>query len=171
MDKKIERSNKDKVLRRLGKSLKVLGFIRSKPTFFVRVNGHVVEFIHIHKYTFGPTFRVHVCLRVINDPRDFIALLGISSDQYGRLNSPNEKKYNFSYHKTEESLQRCVENINQFVEEVAEPWFKKWEDYDALLNGDDSPLQEDERVALRASINGQANPEREELTRALLKMS
>lgn len=171
MDKKLERSNKDKILRKVANKLKPFGFKRTKPTFFVKENGPMVEFIHIHKYTFGPTFRVHICLREINDPRDFIALLGITSEQYSRPNSPNNKKYNFSYHKTDESIDRCVQNIESFVSDVAVPWFMKWQNLELLSNSNESPLPYEDRVALKEYISGNGNVDFIEQTRELLKIT
>lgn len=53
MDPKIERSSKEKILRRLAKLLAPKGFERTKPTFYTRVRLPVIEFVHVHKFTFA----------------------------------------------------------------------------------------------------------------------
>ena len=45
MDKKIEKSNKDKILRRVAKELKEFDFSRAKTAFFVREIGPIIEFV------------------------------------------------------------------------------------------------------------------------------
>ena len=170
MDKTKERANKDKILRRLAQSLKPLGFHRTKPTYYCRVAGPIVEFVHIHKYSFGPSFRAHACLRVMNDPRDFIALLGITSDDFGQAGNPEQKQYVFSYTESDDALETCVDNMRRFVVDAAEPWFASWRDLDLLLTHRDSPLPDEERLALRAALNKEMNPEFERQTQALLKL-
>jgi hypothetical protein len=64
--KPIERSNAGKVLRRFAKQLLPLGY-RRKSTFFAREAGHIIQFLHLHKFSFGPNFRMHVCIRVLNE--------------------------------------------------------------------------------------------------------
>jgi len=171
MDKKIERSNKDKILRRLAKQLKDNDFKRTKPTFYVREIGNLIEFIHIHKYSFSPSFRVHICVRVLNDPRDFIALLGIDSAAYGKPDSPSGKKYNFSYHVADETIDRCVNNIYEFINEVAEPWYAKWHDNSALIHSVESPLPTEDKGALKSAIEGIINEENVANSRFLLKIA
>jgi hypothetical protein len=124
MDKKIEKSNKDKILRRVAKELKEFDFSRAKTTFFVREIGPIIEFLHFHKYSYAPDFRIHTCIRVLNDQRDWIALQGFDSHPYQCLDSPNGKKYIFNFYKTNESIDRSVEYIVEFVSEVSNPWFK-----------------------------------------------
>lgn len=59
MDKKIETANAEKVKKKLTQLLKPYEFIRSKPTFYTRTLTDRIEFVHLHKFTFGPIFRVH----------------------------------------------------------------------------------------------------------------
>jgi hypothetical protein len=76
MDRRLESSNRDKVLRRVARQLRQAEFVRTKPTFFTWVGDHVIEFVHLHKFTKGPSFRVHLGIRVINDSFDACALNG-----------------------------------------------------------------------------------------------
>jgi len=171
MDKKAEKSNKDKVLRRLANILKKHDFIRTKPSFFVRERGPLIEFIHIHKFSFGPSFRLHVCLRVINDPRDWVALLGFDSDLYCRPNSPNGKKYNFSYHVKNETIERCVVNIHEFINEVAEPWYEKWRNPVTHFSDPGSPFGPEDIEALKLAISGGEIEDNSKQSRILLGLA
>ena len=160
--KKLEQSNGQKVLRRLANKIKELGFSRTKPTFYTREREHVVEFIHVHKFSFGPYFRVHVCIRVKNDSRDFIALLG-----------PIDKELlsgvKFEFDETTDSIDLCASKMAQFVKEEAEGWYAKWIDHSALLE-ESSPLGETEKDSLKEAIEGNVDLDRVNLSMELLKI-
>jgi len=47
MDRKVERSGRDKVLRGLANRLRSSTYERTKPTFFVRPTTLAIEFIHV----------------------------------------------------------------------------------------------------------------------------
>jgi hypothetical protein len=162
MDKKLERSNTDKVLRRFAKHIRGYGFKRTKPTFFVREAGPVVEFIHLHKYTFGPCFRMHICFRVLNESKDFVALSG-----------PTEREFlqdvSFDFAKNIESVDCCAKDLSDFVANYVEPWFKHWSDRSLLLK-DSSPLYDDQKVALEAALNDKPNSSNLERSKSLFKI-
>ena len=79
--KRIERSNAGKVLRRFAKQLSRMGYHR-RSTYFARETGQIIQFLHLHKFTFGPKFRMHVCIRVLNETLDFVALTGITNEAF-----------------------------------------------------------------------------------------
>ena len=120
IDKKLERSNKERVFRRLAKVLEPTGFHLGKSRFFTRASLPVIEFVHLHKFSFAPSFRVHVGIRVVNDPFVAVALNGPNSDE---IVSPTGARYDFQYCEDDESVDRCVSKIAEFVSNVAEPWF------------------------------------------------
>ncbi|WP_444898463.1 hypothetical protein ACJJIX_15950 [Microbulbifer sp. VAAC004] len=163
MEKKLERSNADKILRRFAKEIKKLGFSRTKPTFFVRESGLIVEFVHIHKYTFGPCFRMHVCIRVLNESLDFIALAG-----------PTERELSegvrFDFGEEIDSVERCAKIMSDFVVHYAEPWFLKWSDRTLLLEHN-SPLNDTQKIALEAALKGKSNSKNVETSKTLLKIA
>src|SRR4051812_9230071 len=128
MDKAAERSGKEKVLRRLAHVLDGFGFRRTKPTFFTRPSGLLVELVHLHKFTFEPSFRVHLGIRVMNDPSPFVALNGPDSHAYVCKGAPGGRTYNFRYHVEPETIERCADELAAYVEAVAEPWFYTWRD-------------------------------------------
>ena len=156
--KAIERSNAGKVLRKVAKQLRTLGFSR-KSSFFWRERGHVIQFLHVHKFSFGPCFRVHVCLRVLNDSRSHAVLNGISSDDHAHY------RMSIQYGHDEASLSKCAEEMLSYVSNVAEPWFLA-QTYGALL-GSNSPLFPDEREALSAALRGESDEARLALSRSL----
>lgn len=156
MDKKLERSNKEKVLRQLARNLASAGFRRSKPTFFTRLSLPVIEFVHLHKFTFDPSFRIHMGIRVVNDPFAAVALNGPTSDEYRGHNSPAGVHYNFRYHEAPETVDRCAHNVAEFVFTIAEPWFQSCRNHEALASSSDSPLSAEARAALARSLVGQS---------------
>ncbi|TMO58313.1 DUF4304 domain-containing protein [Pseudoalteromonas phenolica] len=163
MDKKLEKSNAGKTLTRFTNHIKLLGFKRVKPTFWIREKEFVVEFIHIHKYTFGPHFRIHTCIRPYNNSFSSVALSG-----------PTERELNpdatFEYETTMESVEQCATKMASFVQCYSEAWFSKWADPASLLKPS-SPLYSDQIEELQQAIEGNANPKWVELTKELLKIA
>jgi len=60
MKKEVERKLARRILRGVAKELRSRGFLHSKPTFLVRPFEHFAQFVHFHKFTFAPQFRVHL---------------------------------------------------------------------------------------------------------------
>jgi hypothetical protein len=165
MDSKLERNNKEKVLRRVAKILGKSGFRRSKTTFFTRVALPVVEFVHLHKFTFGPLFRVHLGIRVVNDPFVAVALNGPQSSS---VIGPDGRKREFVYGESEEALDRCANDIGLFVVDAAEPWFAMHRDLHSLASSPESPLSDQAREALLRAKLGATEEQFLSQTRALL---
>jgi len=149
MDKKIETSNAEKVKRRVGKLLKEYGFSRTKSTFYTRVLNDRVEFVHLHKFTFGPIFRVHLGIRFFCDSFDAVALNGPDSDPH-RYN----KEYSMKFWKEEDTLDRCANDILGFVKTIGFDWFDKWKDNNSLLNSLESPLKDNIKEEYLKMQNG-----------------
>ncbi len=159
----VERSNADKVLRRFANRIKMYGFIRTKPTYFVRESELVVEFIQIHKYSFGPCFRVQTCIRVLNDSREYIALNGPSETDF------KPTKYKFDYEQSIESVEACAKIMENFVKNKSVPWYKKWNDRKSLLQ-ENSPLDDQAKLYLKEAIQGKTVDAHVVLSRNLLKI-
>jgi hypothetical protein len=155
--KRIERSNAGKVLRRFAKQLKLKGFHR-KSTHFARESGHIIQFLHLHKFSFGPHFRMHVCIRVLNDPSHVVALSGITNDAC-----------KLSFEDNEASLNACATQMVAFVSEVAEGWFSQWTEQ--ALIGPYSPIPLDARHALIRALEGKADPANIAQSRILLGLA
>ena len=170
MDSKVERANKEKVLRRTAKLLLSAGFIRTKPTFFTRVTSLVIEFVHIHKFSFDSSFRVQLGLRVISDPFEAVALNGLNSDAYRGPDSSTGKRYNFRFHESDDTLDRCATNIAQFIRDVGEPWFSSCRDLSKLTSSQTSPLHMEAKAALAQALVGEVNTQHAAKTRELLNI-
>jgi len=150
-EKKLESRNARKVLSLLAMRLKPLGFQRTKPTFFTRPGPCVIEFVHLHKYTFGPCFRVHLGVRVRSD--DFIAaaLNGPTSDGIEDPDCPGRRLQDFEFVTEEASLEACAELLHQWVISSGLPWFASLAQPAALLDTG-SPLRQEEKAALRLEL-------------------
>jgi len=168
MEKALERSHKEKVLRRLGTLLRDLGYARTKPTFFTRPRGPIVEFVHLHKYTFAPEFRVHLGIRVTNDTFEAVALNGPDSQPYVCKGSPGGRRFNFCFHDAPETVERCADELAAYVSTIAERWFLGWHEDSALLDRAESPLSADAKAGLREAMEFGPRPERVEQTRRLM---
>jgi len=167
MDKALERSHKDKVYRRLATLLRDQGYARTKPTFFTRPRGLLVEFVHLHKYTFAPEFRVHLGIRVTNDAFDAVALNGPDSHPYVCKGSPGGRIFDFSFHVAPETIERCAAEIADYVRTVGEPWFLVWRDDALLLDRADSPLRT-AKADFKSALEHGPRPERVAQTSRLL---
>lgn len=152
-DKVLERNNKNKVLRLVAQRIKKYGYLKTKPTIFTRVRGPVIEFLHLHKFTFEASFRAHLGIRVINETRAAVGLNGPSSDEIA-VEGTNQRKYNFPYSESVESLDHCADLIMEFVEIFAEPWFEKWREPAKLISDAESPLHPQAKVTLLDALTG-----------------
>lgn len=172
MEPKLERSCKEKILRRLAKLLLPSDFKRSKPTFYTRVRLPVIEFIHIHKFTFEPSFRLHLGIRVVNDPCKAVALNGPMSDEYtGPVSVFAPKRvYDFHYDESDDSLDRCVVDMTNFVAGVGEKWFESNRALEQLARSPESPLSSDARTALTRALAGEIEQKFVAQTRTLLNV-
>jgi hypothetical protein len=157
MENAAEKSGHGKILRRVGWILEQLGFERSRQTFFVRRREHVIEFVHLHKFSFDSSYRIHLGLRVLNDTFQAPSLNGPHSDDYRGPNSPNGSRYSLRYGPEPATILRCVEEIFRWCLDVGEPWFERNRDPTRLIQ-DGSPLNKSEQERLRLALDGQSDP-------------
>jgi hypothetical protein len=164
MDSRAKRRLAEVIRRRFTGHLTATGFLRTKPTFWVRPKVHRLEFVHLHLFTFGPSFRVHFGVRVLNDTFPAAALNGLSSADgfYGP-----RREFVFKFSEREESLEACAADLARCVTTVGLPWFARLFDTEALLSST-SPLGPDARAALRKALAGEARPEVEAASRRIL---
>ena len=130
----------------------------------MRSKEHVVEFVHLHLFTFAPAFRAHCGIRVLNDRLDAPALNGPDSDS---TPSGAKRAYSLEFTDDEKSLDRCADAIARWCGDVAEPWFASFASVEMLL-APGSPLQDCQRVDLEISRRGEADPEAVRLSKQLL---
>lgn len=159
MEKSVERSCHGKVMRRVAGLLVSLGFQRVKSTFFIRRQVWVIEFIHLHKYSFTPGYRVHLGIRVLNDVFPAPALNGPDSHPYLCPNSPNGSKYILGFGPDQASIERCSAEIYRWCSDVGMPWFNQFNGPQALLTDAASPLGESEKSRLRLAMGGESDPD------------
>jgi hypothetical protein len=159
MEKSVERSAHGKVLRLVASLLAPLGFKRAKSTFFFRRRQWVIEFIHLHKYRFGPFYRIHLGIRVLNDVFPAPALNGPDSHAYTCTQSPNGSQYKLDFGPDQASIERCAAEIHRWCSEVGQTWFNQFHGPHALLTDAASPLGENEKARLRLAIAGQSDPD------------
>jgi hypothetical protein len=159
MEKSVERACHGKVLRRVAGLLAPLGFRRAKTTFFIHPQEWVIEFIHLHKYSFAPSYRVHLGIRVLNDVFPAQALNGLDSHAYTCAVSPNGSHYRLEFGPDQASIQECSAEIRRWCSDVGSPWFNKFRDPHALLTGSASPLGENEKARLRLAMVGESDPD------------
>ena len=159
MEKSVERSCHGKVLRRVGGLLASIGFRRARSTFFIRRQEWVVEFIHLHKYSFAPSYRVHLGIRVLNDVFPVQALNGPNSHPYTCGGSPDGSRYSFDFRSDQASIEGCSAEIHRWCAEVGLPWFNQFHDPNALLTDGTSPLDENEKARLRLAMACESDPD------------
>ena len=158
MDKALEKAGHRKVLRRVASLVMQSGLCQGRPTFFVRRQEHVIEFVHLHKFSFDSGYRIHLGIRVLNDTFQAPSLNGPHSDEYRGPDSPNGSRYFLRYGPVPATIERCAEEICRWCAEVGEPWFKLFRDPIRLLEDAASPLNTTEKERLRLVLAGQADP-------------
>lgn len=151
LEKKQESRDAQKVLKRFESRLKPLGFKRTKPSFFVRPGKHILEFVHVHKFSFAPSLRVHFGARVRSDDFSGSHLNGPCSDGIAEPGNPDRRRDDFDYTTSEESWEQCAEAMLQCVLEEGSRWFAALEDHGVLLSAS-SPLSAAAVDALRTEL-------------------
>jgi hypothetical protein len=168
VDKATEKSCHRKVLRRAAPLLAQLGLERRRSTFFVRCKPLIIQFVHLHKYSFAPGYRLHLGIRVFNDCFTACALNGPDSHPYTCPSSTNGARYCLVFGADESSIRQCADEIYRWCFEVGEPWFLRFGEAAVLLTSPDSPLREAEKERLRLALEGGVEKACVELSRKLL---
>ena len=160
MDTPTKRRRAERIRKAVTSILSAHHFARGKSTFWSRPGQDVVEFLHLHVFTFAPSFRIHCGLRVLNDDFPALALNGPNSDAY-------RDAYMLDFTDEVASESQCAAEIGRFCVEVAEPWFEQLRELQTLL-GPDSPLSQSARSGLEHALDGMASPEAIRNSKALL---
>jgi len=110
------------ILTRFSSALTGRGFARVRKTRrWERDGKHFREVIWVHKFSFGPDFRIHWDF-VVPDPDGEDIIIGSSSDEY---RGP-KYRYHMSYHRAEQFQDRCYTDMVRFVDDIVLPWFAEW---------------------------------------------
>ena len=156
-----------KVLRLLAKKLQALGFQRTKVNFFTRPAPFGLEFVHTHKFSFAPAFRLHFGLRVRSDDFPGVHLNGPSSDEIGDPVSRGQRRYRFDFDASASSWESCAQAMCQCTSAEGLDWFAAMRKLQTLL-GPGSPLMPQAPAALRWELDNPSLVQASEQTRRLL---
>jgi hypothetical protein len=127
--KKVVNSGINKAFSELTDRFEKLGFKKGKKKFWYRIKNLSIDFIHIHisGSSYGAivnssvSFRIHCGNRILNDTFEALALNGPNSDSPDTSN----KKYHLRFNaETGSTYERCVDDIEKFIIEFGEPWYK-----------------------------------------------
>jgi len=141
-----------------------LGFRRTKKMFWTRRNSHTVEFIHFFRCgssygaprTASVSIRVHLGIRILNDTFVAPALNGPVSD----IERTRSGRYHLRFNAISgDTFERCIDDLERFVLEQGEPWFRKFASNDNLITRSDSPLRDNEKTLLKAAREGNECPD------------
>jgi hypothetical protein len=128
-----------------------LGFVRLKTAWWERKEGMLLQMIHIHKFTFTTSFRVHAANHLEGFDEDVHWLNGMSSHDgwYERhiLGLP-VRLYTFDYTESSSSWQPSADILFEFTRDILIPWIEKWSDVSVLQTRSDSPLNETQKSYL-----------------------
>jgi hypothetical protein len=166
-EKKQESRDAQKVLRLLAKKLIALGFGRTKPTFFTRSSQHVLEFMHVHRFTFAPSFRIHFGVRVRSEAVPAVHLNGPSSDEILDPKLPSRRRYRCEFDTGEASWEVCAQTMYQCVATEGLQWFESTSGTETLLSPA-SPLTASAREALRVELQNPGTVQTSEATQRVL---
>ena len=151
-EKKQEARDAQKVLRLLAKKLQPLAFERTKPTFFVRTGNVLLEFVHVHKYTFGPRFRLHLAVRIRFDQFVAQALNGPAFDGAPE-DSESSGQRRFNYRSDGETIAACADAMAQTVETAGNQWFGAMSNPERLLSIYRSPTTPISMETMELALN------------------
>jgi len=147
--------------------LKPLGFERTKTNIYTRPKPLVIEFVHIHKFSFEASFRVHFGVRVRTDDFPGAHLNGPSSDEMRDPKDHSHRRYDFSFGADPASLDACAEEILQCVLKEGYVWFASMESQERLLSPS-SPLTQEARSTLQRELQSSTVPQASQHTQRVL---
>jgi hypothetical protein len=157
MNKPRERNLARRIITGVAKNLRPFGHELTKPTFICREYPHLVAFFHFHKFTFGPRFRVHFGIRVLN-----------SDVPAPHLNGPS-----FSagqYRDDDRSMRDCMQTLTELLIREGLPWIDSWISPERLGSDSDTPLCEDDKVSLRSALASGPDADHVALSSSLLRL-
>jgi hypothetical protein len=126
-----------------------LGYSSRKSSWWQRQHLLIWQRIHIHKFTYGNSFRVHAAIHLVGfDPIGW--LNGIHSYS-GWYESPDTRRYTFSFTESSSSWQPCVDDLYDYTRDVLIPWFDQWTEMERLINDRKSPLTEEQKLYIKGT--------------------
>lgn len=155
IDPETKRKQAERIRLDFTKRISTFGFNRLRTTYWGRERSDIIQKIHFHLFSFDTSFRVHLAVHV-KEGEDNWSLNGFHSfdgwftKETGLFRKP--RKYIFHFNRMDDSAEQCASELFAFCQDVAEPWFKYYENIDRLLNDVASPLDEDAKLALRKRL-------------------
>jgi len=159
--KEVVRQGVEKACRDFSERLATIGFTRTMKMLWTRRRTHTADAIRLVRcgrviVNYSVQLHMELKLRVLNDNCEHLLPNGPWTD--------NERMRAGRYHdrfnaQTGSTYDRCVDDLFRFVLEQGEPWFTRFQNPEALLASDDSPLRQSEKERLRAAISGHPDSE------------
>lgn len=145
-----------------------LGFARLKTAWWERRRDLVLQKIHLHKFSYTTSFRVHAAVHVLGYDEDVHWLNGMCSHDgwfekrpmrmpFRRHDLDASEQYDFDYTEESSSWRRSADSLFDFTKEVLIPWFDRWPDISRLLSDSASPLRDGQRAFLRREMSSKSN--------------
>ena len=144
------------IFKMFAKQVSPLGFTQLKTTWWERRKDLILQKIHIHKFSFTTSFRVHAALHLVGFGKDVDWLNGMSSHDgwyEKKIMGLPISRYDFKYTESSASWPHAADNLFEFTKEVLVPWFERWSDFDRLKSAADSPLDGEQKAFLAQSEN------------------
>lgn len=140
MDKSREQTLARRIVRTTARNMGPFGYALTKPTYICREYPYLIAFFHFHKFTFGPQFRVHFGLRVLNSgfPAPHLNGSSFATD---------------AYRADEKSVRDCIQTLTEMVIRDGLPWVESWLAPEKLVSDSASPLCEDDKASLRRALD------------------
>jgi uncharacterized protein DUF4304 len=146
------------IYRMFTKKVSDLGFTQKKTAWWQRQRGLLLQGIHLHKFSYTTSFRVHAAIHLAEFEPDAPWLNGLSSydgwyeegdaSVLRRSNPPVAQRYSFDFTESSGSWQPCADELFAFTRDVLIPWFDRWADMERLLSDPHSPLTHDQKMIL-----------------------
>ena len=159
MDKKDERNTARRILRAVAANVAAHGYTLTKPTYLTKPTEHLILFFHFHKFTFGPFFRLHGSVRILNDDCDHIPIGGLSIEHAGR------------YGDDPKLVESCIRDLTHLVLTTGIAWHDQWRDPRRLLDARDNIMRDSSREWLRRALAGDIFTEHYDLSQRLLGLN
>ena len=121
MDKLTEKNRASEVKRRFPAILRELGFTKSYGASGVRiVDGHTCK-VGLQKFRHQSAFRIIMSIEPKGEKEG--SRIIDYSDKYTYRDSPSGKIYDFGIRWGDKAAEKCANEIRDFIENVALPWF------------------------------------------------
>jgi hypothetical protein len=120
LDKGEEQRRSRTVIRGFAAMLVDLGFVKDVGGSCIRLLGTATCKVWLQKFRKQPAFRVAMSFKA-SDASESVTEFG---DRWTYRDSPAGRQFNFSIRWGDDAAERCLQEIHDFVETVAIPWFE-----------------------------------------------